>query len=471
MAKKLYGSKWSSRYEVKSKPRKGRGSYSSGGGWWESDAYASSTNDDYSDSWLSRWESKAGCYSDGRANDFYIDGQTRAPKRRKAGESAAEIIYACKADMDRGSEMWPDLDARCNRAAGSVYAYDAAIKDWAREKATKTLNLKGEKADDYAIGIAARAAIDALTMPEWLEMANFYMPDAPNFGVGQTRDMIIDNHKSQTAEGFERDGRYKDTPVAPQHALARMNELEEAQKKGVRINNTSFRPRMLDAGNQFNADDLAAAMADARREVVVSDWGGADLSSDAAMWACGAPVSPFGEREARLQSTVDCLILVDGSGSTQGQVAENLSRMAFAFATSLRAAGHGAAVVPWGSGLLPLSARLNAMLWNDPLPESIPCWEQSGTDLADAAAISIKAFAMRSGKSKRIALVLTDGACEGRSSSGRPYDFGAEIVALWSFQCQPPTDWLGHKLLTHDSADAMRDLRDSELAKALAATT
>lgn len=477
MARKLWGWGAGGNPGKRSSSRRAahRSKYLTGSSWWERE---DTEERDGQDSWLERW-SHAPSWSDNPHGD---DGEpvghlsrrmkkeTGAGWRTSAGTSAARVIWACKAEMDSGKPQWTDLDARCHRAAGSLYAYDAAIKDWARKKAVGTLKVRGEDADDYAVGVAARAALDLLTMAEWVEFAKHFLPEPQDSDIFAGQQMAPSLDKNSLAdEGldqFARDGRNSNLPESNAPFL---QQMEANRKRRDRSHGrANYNPRLLEPGNRENCDDLAAAMEAAARERSVADWAGCDIGPDAPLWACGLQVSPFAEREPALCSPVAVVVMVDGSSSTEGEVAERLSRMAFAFAAALRQAGHSAAVVPWGAGAVPLEDRRGAMFWHDPLPERVPCWEHSGTDLRDAAMACSETFAMLRAKARRIALILTDGQVSGRSHTGRRFDFGADLAALWSFQCPVPDNWDGPGLVTEHPENAMRDLRASPLAAALA---
>lgn len=474
MSRKLWGWGSGSKPSGKSSNRRRdyRRRYLSGSSWWDR---AETEERDGQDSWLERW-SHAPSWSDdldanaGDRDDRRAKRETGAGWRSSAGTSAARVIWACKAEMDSGKPQWTDLDARCHRAATSLYAYDAAIKEWARKKATATLKVRGEEADDYAFGVAARAALDLLTMAEWLEFARHFVPepspvDLAN-GAAQSPNAAADTRDEAGLDSYSRDGRNAGKMESNEPYRRAMMEIRKRNGRGAGRSN--FSPRLLEPGDRENCDELAAAMEDASRERLVADWAGCDIGPDAPLWACGVPVSPLAEREAALCSPVAVAVMVDGSSSTQGEVAERLSRMAFAFAAALRQAGHRAAVVPWGSGAVPLEHRIGAMLWSDPIPDRVPCWELSGTDLKDCALACSETFSMLDAKTRRIALILTDGQVSGRSHTGRRFDFGADLAALWSFQCPVPDNWDGPGLVTEHPENAMRDLRASPLAAALA---
>lgn len=495
MAKKLYGKNYwaSAAAQPKKKKRKSRYSHDQAATWWSG---SGSYSDDDSN-WLDRWSGGRSVWGDdtgGASTDVacmsYAARSTLPKKRKEAGLAAAQVVYANRNDIKQGKcpGLWPDLDARCHRAAGNLYSYDAALKDWASDCASK-LKLRGSDAEDFMLGLTARAAIDSLSLDEWVSFAQFHLPEDE---YGQHSDYHNQSGSNQSPQNnsaenelvrFTRDGRqnleydkntqareYRDWLLGTDGNKGTIFKRDNFQRhNAISHARQGFTPRLLERGNIVNTDDLSSAMMDARREILISDWSGGDFGPDAALWACGLPVSPLAEKEARLPRPMDILILVDGSGSTMGEMAETLSQMSFGFARSLRAAGHSAAVIPWGTGHCPISMRPGSMLWSDPEPTQIPCWEHSGTDLADAALVAEEAFAFRSKQNRRIALVLTDGACHGRSRQGLRFNFHADIVALWSFGEDPPEDWSEHKLYTTDHRNTMDDLRSSALVKALSA--
>lgn len=502
MARKLYGADWHrnagrSNPKGKKKKKAHRRSYTcdSHSAWWDKPE-----DESEGPTWM-RWSSTAvwgeqdlsdessdNGHTLSSSYEYQLRVSTRPKARQQAGRNAAWVVLACEKDVKAGKPMWPDMDARCHRAAGNLYSYDACLKEWARNRAVTALKLRGEDADEYALGMAARAAIDTLRLDEWLDFARFYIPEGDTAGESDFVNDTLLTHgpggffdtQRNDVKAYARNSdslltRESDEQARVYHDAADAElRLEEARLKhgGLAAGHYAgdfTKPRYLKPGQREDCSDLAAAMEDARREILVSDWSGSDLGPDAAMWACGATVSPLAEREARMRSPMEVAILVDGSSSTAGRVSEILSKMSFAFAGALREAGHCAAVAPWGSGYTPLRYRVGTMLWNDPMPDLLPVWANSGTELRDAALVGRLLFEQKPRtRSRRLALVLTDGCCS-VGLNGMKLDFGADIVALWSFAVEPPKDWRDHKLFTQNPSLVMADLRASELVRALSA--
>lgn len=469
MAKKLYsGGRWK---KTASKGRRGgRSSYgSTASSWWGSD-----DDEDLRSSrtrWLDDWD-----------NNSVIGSSEAKPPRRMltrnvldAGRLAAREVYAADYARQRGERI-VNLDSHCHRAAGCLHTYDRTLRDWATERG-KGMGLRGQDLEQYAHGIAAAAALDRLGFDDWLAYAQHYLPPGEN-GLNSTNPNTPGSHawqreKDAFAGTDPRMHHYDRNPNRPQRME---DDAAPAYLGGRRAGReTTQYKAVMQPWRPEDADDLAAALMDARREMLVPDSSGSDLGQDAPLWAAGLPVTPFAEREQRLAAGCDVVILVDASGSTMGDytasgrmLADDLTIMAHSFARALRSAGHGAAVIPWANMTgLPADQRERALGWTDGLTDSVPVWGHGGTDLADASFASRTAFADRP-RRRRIALILTDGAVNGERSDGLLWNFAADLTVLWTFGGEAVDDWRGPQLVTRDFSRTMQDLRESDMVRHLA---